>query len=420
MWEFMRQPGLSGPKVILLDFGSASLKAAFVQIDLEKKMGYITAFSKRDYVDVLKETPSGTNQDVWHIGLPPFEELVELTNEVVVEVSEAAKSKTKEALIVLGGTFLRGEFFQWRGTRDHSSSRITESEFQDILVSVLKEYKENLHKKQALEAIVNGMLQQVKIDGYRISNPIGFKGRDVEISVFLFLFSEQQKKFWQEFSKAAKIDFHSIIPSVWSTMRSQMRHALTDYGAVFVDIGDVNTDVVVVRDSIVESMRTIPEGAKLLRDGIMEILDADEEEINEILLKYEQGLLDEVIVKKIEAGLKDAVGAFREKIVALLKELAGNVALPSLLVFVGGGMRFGLLNRMMTQFSWSDVLPFVQRPRSEVLLASEIKDIVDLTKKLSGPEFVPLLASARWISRHYQILSKAESFFKGAVKLMED
>ncbi len=412
MWDFMRHPDLGGPKVVILDFGSNSLKTAFVQIDLNRRFGYVSAFTRSHY-----EFPE-ISQDQ----LPDSEELLELAYSSLEKNFKSAKDKTKEALFVLNGSLIRAEFYSWSAKRKHPEARLDEAEFQDLLVSNLKDYKKDLasREKSGLYHIINGMLQQVKIDGYVISNPLGFKGQNIQLMNFLFLLKEQERKFWLDISSGLKLSLHTIIPSIWATMRSQMRHTIHGYEGIFMDVGGNSTDILLVRDSIVESMKTINSGGRVFTKAISEIFEIDEEEALQMQLKYERGSLDDSAVKKIDSGLKDHVFAFREQIIRSLQDLGGNADLPSKIYLVGGGMKFGLLPRTLMETNWPDYLPFNGNPQIEVLLANEITDVVDLTKELNGPEFVPLLASARWISRHYRILAKAENFFEGAIKLMQD
>ena len=95
-------------------------------------------------------------------------------------------------MVGIAGELIKGNTTTVRYTRKNPNKPITEAEMNDIIKKVQAKSGEVARKTVALETgnknvevrLINSAIVSLTIDGYKISNPIGFKGSDVVIQFY--------------------------------------------------------------------------------------------------------------------------------------------------------------------------------------------------------------------------------------------
>ncbi|RJQ14074.1 hypothetical protein C4553_01975 [Candidatus Parcubacteria bacterium] len=409
-WDFAKKPKFGGPHVIVLDFGSGSVKAVVVSLDEVKKIGYVIGIGREYY-----------NQQQGASNFRGIEGGIEVAKKAINQALTAARAKTSECIVVYNGDTLKGVLHVWKERRQNPQERIYDAEFQGILERALKNASENAVAKDLSvfkPVIASAALQRLEIDGYHVVNPIGFKGAEIEVKLLVFYLASGQKGFFDEIVGVLKLSARGLVSSVFATTLAQMKHSLTQFGAIVIDIGQTNTDVIVARDSIIEGIQSAQIGGKAITEGIMETFSLSFEEAVQKKIQYELGELDQVETRKLENGIRGRVELLRDSVVQALKgfsETAGGF--PEKVFLCGGGIRVSLVKKMFSQNSWLVGLPFPKQPSIEVLLPSDIKDVIDSTESLEGPSAVPLLSAVRWLTRNYNISSQADIILRKALQV---
>ena len=410
-WDFSKKSTLSGIKVVILDFGSGSVKAIVTRLDLAKRVGYIVGFGKRHY-------PGNFSLH----NLPEPELLADLTSKAIEDASKMAKTTVSECVLAFNNELMRGQLFNWEENREKIQDRIDEIEFQNILDRAVRNVKEQIQKRQSsgneeLPVFVDGSVQQIRIDGYHIVNPLGFKGQKINLKIFVFYISKKQKQYWDEVLRILKLENKGFVSSIAATIQAQVKHTITSFEGIFVDIGQQNTDLALVRDSILEGIKNVALGGRVLTEGISQIFDIGFDEAVKKKMSYELGELEETEVKKIESGLKKKVELLRQAVYVALKDFPETTrGLPAKIYLCGGGVRVGLVKKMFSQSAWLTGLPFTRRPVIEILLPTDVKDVIDTTETFIGPESVPASSAVRWLTRHYKITSRVEQILRRVLK----
>jgi len=133
-WDFVRKPAISGPKVLVLDIGSGSVKATLAVLDEAKRLGYIIGFGKHYY-----------NGKFNYQNLPAPEITAELIRGAIDDACLAAKTKSSECILVFNGDILKGKLVGWQEMYEDHQERITQDGFQHLLEKIIKKAKEELN-----------------------------------------------------------------------------------------------------------------------------------------------------------------------------------------------------------------------------------------------------------------------------------
>lgn len=408
-WDLVGGGGLSNTHVVVLDFGSGSVKAAVMGLDIEKKFGTVRGFGKKHF-----------DHNFSLATLPDVNILTECAREALTQATAMAKISPSECFVVLNGDLFKGMLSEYIETRSDNETRIDEKSFQDILSRAIAKGKEEIAKEygmtdKSMFLVVEGAVERIEIDGYHIVNPLGFKGSKIMVKNFLFYLTKEHKQYWDSIIASLKLRNKGFVSSTFSSVQAQLKHTLTQFGAIFVDIGQYSTDVAMVRDSIMEGIKTFEVGGRAITEGIGDIFGISLEEAVEKKIKYEAGELSPDEARLIETGLRSKVDLLRQGVLVALREFPESVVgYPEKIYLYGGGVRAQIVKRMFSQGAWLSGLSFVKRPIIEVLLPTDIKDIIDETGLLSGPESVPLLSAVRWVTRHYRVTAQAEQLLRKA------
>jgi cell division protein FtsA len=105
---------------------------------------------------------------------------------------EQAGRGAEQVIVGIAGELVKGTTTTTTLTRSNPNQAISESELRDIITRAQSEILKKSRKELAWETgyaeidveLVNSAVVSVKIDGYKVSNPIGFQGRQVEVSIY--------------------------------------------------------------------------------------------------------------------------------------------------------------------------------------------------------------------------------------------
>ena len=141
--------------------------------------------------------------------------------------------------------------------------------------------------------LVHAAIVEMTIDGYPVSNPIGFPGRQVEIGIFnafapMVHLGALQSVAEPARPRAARRHRRAVRGRHVPRARSSSRQA----GAVFVDIGGGTTDVALVRGGGIEGTKMLALGGRAFTKSLAERLDLPFPRAEALKVDYARGLDD--------------------------------------------------------------------------------------------------------------------------------
>ena len=118
--------------------------------------------------------------------------VVNVCEDALVKVEDQAGERAELVVVGIAGELIKGNTTTVNYTRKNPNKPITESEMEEIIKKVQQKSGEVAKKTVALETdndnvevrLINSAIVSLTIDGYKINNPIGFKGSDVVIQFY--------------------------------------------------------------------------------------------------------------------------------------------------------------------------------------------------------------------------------------------
>ena len=120
--------------------------------------------------------------------------------------------------------------------------------------------------------LVHAAIVEMTIDGYPVSNPIGFTGAQVELHVFNAFAPMVHLGALQSVADALELELLGVIAEPYAVATCLDPGELGDAGAVFVDIGGGTTDVALVRGGGISGTKMLALGGRAFTKGLAERL----------------------------------------------------------------------------------------------------------------------------------------------------
>ncbi len=371
-----------------LDVGTEVVKALVFRVGQEPAEGVVIGVGRAR--QKLGNMQSGAVSDISG-AIATCQEAIEIAKE------KAGIKKLSNAIVGIAGELVKGTTTTVHYERIKPEVRIDLPELKNIIQKVQWKAYERIRHQLAWETgqneidirLINAAIVDVRIDGYRVINPVGFQGRDVSISVFNAYAPMIHLGALQTIADELKINLLSIAAEPYAVARSVgVSDDTWDFSAIFIDVGGGTTDIAVVRNGGLEGTKMFALGGRAFTKRLAQELGIGFEEAENFKIKYSEGKLGSDVIAKIEQILKDDCFVWLSGIEISLSEFAENDLLPYKILLCGGGSALPGIKRALASSEWVKNLPFAKAPQVSFLQPRDVVRIVDSTGELRNPQDV--------------------------------
>lgn len=343
------------------------------------------------------------------------------------EAENMAGVTTRKMILGIAGELVKGATNTTTYIRRDASSKIDLSELKNIVHKVQWKAFDSVRSQLAYETgyneidvkLVNAAIVDVRIDGYRVTNPIGFQGKEVSLSIFnafapLVHFGALQ-------TIAAEIDKEllAITAEPYALTRCLGNEDGSQFGAIFIDVGSGTTDIAVVRNGAVDGTKMFTLGGRTFTKRLSQSLNISFKEAEDIKVAYCNDMLERQSHKIVREAMKTDADIWLSGVVLTLEEFEGIDVFPSKILLSGGGAHLPEIKEALESRDWVKSLPFARKPQITFLHPKMVTNISDETKIIKDQQDIIPMALANLalhILNEEQMLSKV---LKKVVRLMQ-
>ena len=274
--------------------------------------------------------------------------------------------------------------------RKNPNKPITEAEMEGIIRKVQQKSGEVAKKTVAVETgndnvevrLINSAIVSLTIDGYKISNPIGFKGSDIVIQFYTAFAPLIHVAAIEKVCAELNLDLLTVAVEPFAVCRACLGDDLSSsFSGIVMDIGGGTTDIAVVEDGGVEGTKMFSIGGRSFTHQIAESLGVDNETAEEYKLDFDTGKLDDRVKAKVETAISRNLSVWMAGVEVALEEFENISSLPRKILLCGGGASLSPLQEELAVSDWYQGLPFSRRP---IIHLIEVEDLPNLvTNKLN-------------------------------------
>lgn len=310
--------------------------------------------------------------------------VVNVCEDALVQVEDQAGERAELTVVGIAGELIKGNTTTVNYTRKNPNKPITEAEMQEIIKKVQQKSGEVAKKTVALETgndnvevrLINSAIVSLSIDGYKISNPIGFKGSDIIIQFYTAFAPLIHVAAIEKVCAELNLDLLTVAVEPFAVCRACLGDDLSsNFSGIVMDIGGGTTDIAVVEDGGVEGTKMFGIGGRSFTHQIAESLGVDFETAEEYKLNYDTGKLDDRIKSKVETAISRNLSVWTTGVQVALEEFNNIGSLPRKVLLCGGGASLSLLQEQLAISDWYESLAFSRRP---VIHLIDIEDLPNL------------------------------------------
>jgi cell division protein FtsA len=380
------------PAIAALDIGTEFAKALVLSVerDSEGRLVGIVRGSGRQRQG-LSHMQSGTVSDI---------DAVVANCRVAVDAArEMAGRKPMAAVIGIAGELVKGTTSLSTARRDDPRRPLDDAELSRLVgraqEQALRDAEDRIRWESGVDRLdvrlVHAAIVEMRIDGYPVSNPIGFTGSQVELHLFNAYAPMVHLGALASVAAALDLELLGVIAEPYAVATCLDPGELGDAGAVFVDVGGGTTDVALVRGGGIGGTKMLALGGRAFTKGLVERLGvsfADAERAKLAVSSDGDGRAE------VSETLLEDARIWRDGVELMIGDLAGEDLLPGRILLCGGGSDLPQVRQVLDEDGWWSHLPFARRPKVRTLAPDEVVGLRDATGTLTTRQDVTPLALA--------------------------
>jgi cell division protein FtsA len=316
---------------------------------------------------------------------------------------EQAGATVRTAIIGIAGELVKGTTTTVRVARKQSNKPIDIAEMEKI-INLVQERAENRAKQQlawelggkAVEVrLVNSALVSIEIDGYPVTNPIGFQGRDVVVQLYTAFAPMIHIGALEKTAQELDLDLLAVAAEPFAVARAVIgNNPNQTLNAILMDVGGGTTDIAVINDGGVQGTKMFGIGGRAYTRSVERDLSVDFDQAEALKVGLSTNQAPTQKRPAIEAALGKTADVWIGGIELALAEFTKLDHLPHRLFLCGGGSSLDLLMERL-ETDWYKQLPFTRKPSVHHIKPGQVAGIIDQTGDVTDHTFITAMGLLR-------------------------
>lgn len=401
---------------LALDIGTDSIKAAVVEA--EGKKGRIIGFGKEK--QKVSSMQSGMIVDIAAV--------FEACNSAIRQAENMAGIATSKMVLGVSGELVKGSTHTTSYIRRDKSTKIDLAELKNIVHKIQWKAFEEIRGQMSYETgyneidvkLVNATIVDTSIDGYRVTNPIGFQGKEVSITIYnafspLVHFGAIQ-------TLAAEIDREliALICEPYAIANSLIAEDKKKLDAIFIDVGAGATDIAIVKNGVIAGTKMFGIGGRTFTKRLSRSLNVSYYDAESIKVSYCNDKLERQSHRIVREGLKHDIDVWLSGVVLTLEEFKkDDEDLPSKILLSGGAAHLPEIKEVLDTREWVKSLPFTKKPQISYFNPKLIEGVAFDSKIFEGHDDIMILALSKMGLNYVGEECLSSKVLKKVVRLMQ-
>ena len=325
-------------------------------------------------------------------------------NKALTQAEDMAGVSPRQAVIGIAGELVKGITTTVKYRRPNPEKALDGAEIELIIDRAQAKTLERAQKQLELETgkkdvevkLVNSAIVAMHIDTYKVSNPIGFQGKEVVIQLYTAFAPMVHIGALERTATELDLDLLAVAAEPFAVSRSLIgTDASSNFTAILIDVGGGTTDIAVVDDGGVQGTKMFGIGGRAFTKSISSELDLDFKDAEKVKLDIKTGTLDEDTEARATDALKRTLEVWIDGVELALSEFTNVDHLPNKIYLCGGGASLALLTEELKKQNWYKDLPFTRKPIIELIDPDQVSDMEDNTGKVNDHTLITALGLLR-------------------------
>ncbi len=378
--------------LVALDIGTENVKALVA----EAKDNTIEIIGVGRAHQGLSDMQAGAISDIAGV--------VKNCDDALNQAEQQAGASARPAVIGIAGELVKGTTTTVRVRRKDPAKELDFDEVERIITLVQKRAQERakqqlvweLGGKEVETRLVNSALVNIEIDDYAVTNPVGFKGKDVVVQLYTAFAPMIHIGALERTAKELDLDLLAVAAEPFAVARSVVGNDPNKaMSAVLMDVGGGTTDIAVINEGGVQGTKMFGIGGRAFTRAVERDLGVNFDSAEQMKIGLSTNQAPRAQIPSIEAALRKTLEVWASGVSLALGEFTQLDNLPNKLLLCGGGSSLEMLMHKLNEASWSHELPFTQKPSVQHIKPEEVLGIVDKTGHVADHTFITAMGLLR-------------------------
>lgn len=360
--------------LLALDVGTTMVKAVVFKV-VENKVHILGYGRAEQQSDAMKGAMIINLQNV-------IENCDLAIGEAVRGLNEDLPTKV---ILGIAGELVRGVTIMAQYDRENPDAKITQKEIDEVIERVRSRAFEDVRHEIAEETglleeqieEISSVVNDTFIDGFRVTNPLGFQGKNINFRVFSTFAPSIHLNSLKSIAQSLGLDILAIEVEPYAITKAYEGAAKEDFDAIFIDVGGGTTDIAVVSKGGIMGTKMMAFGGKVYTKRIEVDLSMDYKDAEKLKIKYSEREVAEKDEKQIAKLLEPDSRVWADGVELALKEFEDVQMFPSQFLLCGGGALLPEIKQSLVEHPWLQVLRFRKFPEVDFIHPKNLKKIVD-------------------------------------------
>lgn len=324
--------------------------------------------------------------------------------EALYKAEKMAGVRAKEVVVGIAGELIKGNTASIKYRRSEATKPITEDEMNQIIKKVQQKAGERARREVAIETnnpdvevrLINSALVSLRIDGYKVANPIGFKGKEVVVQIYTAFAPLVHISAIERVCDELQLDLVTVAVEPFAVCRACLGDDLdSTFSGIVMDVGGGTTDIAIVDDGGVEGTKMFSIGGRSFTNQIANKLGLSFEDAEKLKLLADSPNMKPEIRHKFDLAIARNLEVWQSGVELALEEFDQVEAMPGQVLLCGGGASLAEIPEILATGDWYKGLPFSRRPIVSLIDPNDVPGIINDTDRELDHTFVTAMGLLR-------------------------
>lgn len=325
-------------------------------------------------------------------------------DEALNQAEQQAGVSVRTTIIGIAGELVKGTTTRVRVSRKNPNKTMDIAEIEQIIGLVQQRAEAKAKQQLALELggkdveirLVNSAMVNIEIDGYPVTNPVGFQGKEVIVQLYTAFAPMIHIGALERTAQELDLDLLAVAAEPFAVARSVIGDdPNASMSAVLMDVGGGTTDIAVINEGGVQGTKMFGIGGRAFTKAVMRENAVNFEEAEALKLALSTNKLSATKRQAIEATLNKTTDVWLSGVELALSDFSQMDSLPHKLLLCGGGSSLDLLMTQLERTDWYRHAPFAKQPVVQHIQPEEVVGIIDKTGLVTDHTFITAMGLLR-------------------------
>jgi cell division protein FtsA len=322
----------------------------------------------------------------------------------IAAAEQQAGVSARSAVIGIAGELVKGTTQSVRFTRKNPSKEISIDEMARIIELVQERAETKARQELTWELggkdvevrLVNSALVRIDIDGYKVTNPVGFQGKDVLVEMYTAFAPMIHIGALERTAVELDLELLAVAAEPFAVARSVVGDdPNSSISAILMDVGGGTTDIAVLNEGGVEGTKMFGIGGRAFTHSIERQLDIDFTQAESIKMGLNNPGFSDKKSTAAKAAIDKTLRVWINGVELALSEFNNLDNLPNRVLLCGGGSSLDMLIEKLENDEWYKALPFTKKPQIQHIKPDEVIGITDATGSVTDHTFITAMGLLR-------------------------